>query len=234
MSEEAKVEELARYLKIGLIAVVVVALGIAGFVALKKQKEQKIVKAFSALVLTERMEETALREADALKKDGDSTSALQIIVGWSPEKKAEYSGALTKITQEHKGTTAATMAALKLARWHFYEKKYTEARAFYEQVIAEAAGEEADLFRAMAYDGIGVSYETEGKLAEALATYEKAVALKGNALKALAYMGRARVLKEQGQAEQARQNYDLVIKEFPNSSYEKRARVLKAFVEAGA
>lgn len=99
---------------------------------------------------------------------------------------------LESIAESYGGTRASTWAALRagdatLAR--ALTQVYTdrtlamqlceEARTWYEQVLAEARGEQAIL---RANFGIAQTFETEGKLDEAVARYQKILQLPGGTI----------------------------------------------------
>ena len=221
--DETKVQELIGYLKLTLIVVVVAGLAAGIYFFIENQREKKAVEAYSALFQAEKIEESAAREAEALKAD-----LTQLVLKWPDAKKKELEDAYLKVAREHGGTVAALSATLRAARWNFLQGKYGESAKLYKEALDQKAHAGESLLRAMAFEGLGSAFEAQGQNAEAEKTYAEALSLKDNPLKPLAFLGKARAEKALGRKDAAKASLDQLIKEFPNTPYERKAKVLKA------
>src|SRR4051794_28215554 len=119
--DETKVQELIGYLKVGLIVAVLLAVASAGYFFIENRHEEKSRQAFSALFQAEKIEESAAKEAGALKTD-----VTEQVLKWPEAKRKELTEAYLKVAHEHSGTVAALSGLLRAARWNFLEKNFTE------------------------------------------------------------------------------------------------------------
>ncbi len=220
---EQKVEVLVRYLKwgVGLLALLAILAGI--YLAIDNLAERKAQKAFSALFVSEKLEESAAKESEALK-----SSPEKVMLSWPEAKKKEYEAALEKVQKDFSGTVAATLAELRLGRWNFIQQKYPESEKIYSQVVKERTSKSQLLYRAMAFESWAVSLEAQNKLDQAAEVFDNALKMKDNPIKPLHYLGKARVLRAQKKDGEAKALFQKLIEEFPNTPYEKKARVLMA------
>jgi tetratricopeptide (TPR) repeat protein len=222
---ETKLREWVRFLRLGLV--VLAAAGVLGIVILvaRNRSLAKSEEAYGAFFEAERMEMDAANEALALK-----VTPQEAMKKWTPEKKKDYEQKISAVISGHEGTTAAAQAALKLARWKFDEGRLDESLGDYTRALEVARKSDNVLFAAMAYEGIGSVQEAQRNFEGALKTYGDALALKDNPLKPLAYFGQARVQTALGKQAEAKAAYEEVLKQFPNSRYERRARALQALL----
>ena len=222
---EVKLREWVRYLRAGVIVVAILIVGGIVKLVMDQRKDARNEAAFSALVEVERSENEAAKEAEALK-----ITAEEAMKKWPAEKKADYASKLQGVIKTHEGTLASAQAALKLARWKYLDGKYPEAVTDYQNAIRLADGSGSPLLKAMAFEGLGVSYEAQNNCAEAVKIYGQALSEKQNPMKPLAYFGKARCSLASGDKAQARASLDAIVKEFPNSRYEKKAKALQALI----
>lgn len=220
---EQKVEEVVRYLKWGVGLLALVGVVAALYFTFDGLAEKKSEKAFSALFAADKLEEQAAKEAEALK-----SSPEKVMLSWPEEKKKDFEAKLQKVVEEFKGSTGAALAGLRLARWNYLQQKTSDSQKIYESLVKEFSAKDKVLYRAMAFEGWGISLEAQNKLDEAAKVYDDALKISENPLKPLHLLGRARVLKAQGKTADAAGLFQKVIEEFPNSPYEKKARVLLA------
>lgn len=171
-------------------------------------------------------------------KDEDSSfnkvlEWTEIDKSWSDAKKKEYSDSLARVISEHPKSTAAVIASFKLARYLEHKKNWDAAQKLYEGLVTSVNDPERLLFAAMAYESLGILQENRKQYDKAKETFAQAIALSGNPLMPLAYLGRARNAKQTGDVELAAQDYSSVIEKFPESKYAQQARVLKAMLDSG-
>lgn len=221
--DETKVQELIGYLKLTLIVVVIAGLGAGVYFFIDGQREKNAIAAYSALFQAEKIEESAAKEAEALKAD-----LTELVLKWPEAKKKELEDAYLKVAHDHSGTVAALAATLRAARWNFLQKKYDVSAKIYKEALAQKGLARQSVLQAMAFEGLGSALEAQGQNAEASKTYDEALALKDNPLKPLAYLGKARSERALGKKADATAALDKLIKEFPNTPYERKAKVLKA------
>lgn len=222
---ETKLREWVRVLRVALgVLVAVAAIGVVALIVRNRQ-EARSEAAYAALFNAERLELDAANEAQALKSTPE-----EAMKKWPAEKKKEYEQKISVVVTEHSGTAAGAQAALKLGRWKFEEGRFEEALGDYQRALKAAKDSGHELFTAMAFDGIATSQESLKKYDDALKTYADALALKNNPLKALAYLGQARAQTLLQKPVEAKAAYDEVIKQFPNSRYERQARALQALL----
>jgi len=222
---ETKLRDWVRFLRIGLVVLAVVAVVGAASLLIRSRSASRSAEAFSALFEVERMEADAANEAQALK-----ATPLDAMKKWTPEKKKEYETKIAAVVSTHDGTTAAVQGALKLARWKFDEGRFEEALVDYQKALKSGRDNGHALYVAMAYDGQGATQEALKNFDAALKTYTEAVQLKDNPLKPLAYLGQARAHTALEKIAEAKAAYEEIIKQFPNSRYERQARALQALL----
>jgi TolA-binding protein len=226
VSDEIKVEQMVRLLRWSLVVVVVIAVAGLAYNVVQRRHSAHAEKAFTALFQAEKLEESAIVGGE------DSQSilpSLDVMMKWDDARKADYVSKLETVVREYPDSVAASLAGLRLGRWNFANKNYDKAIETYRAVVDHGKKDkDHPLYVAMAYEGLGVTLETQGKLDEAYKTYSDASNVMDNPLKPLAYLGMARVLEQQGKRADAKARYEKLINEFPNTEYERRARALMA------
>lgn len=237
VADEIKIQQIVNQLKIVLRVVLV--LGVIGgtYLFIQRGATRKQESAFSSLYQAEKIEEDAMRaESEASKGKDPKVSAklpresfYEIAKTWSEDQRKEYVSKLEETVTKFPSTLPQALASLRLANLSYHLGKMDEAAKHFDAVLTgfKASNEEGIIFTGLAFEGKGALLETQKKWDDAYKTYESASQLAHNPLKPLALMGMARVLRAQGKLDQAKTFFDKVISEFPNSDYEKRARVLK-------
>ena len=224
VAQEIKLRKLVSTLKVAVAAIAVVAAVVGVASLIQHQKSARNEEAFNRLYEADHLKELASKEAEAAKTD-----VLDIMKNWPADKRKDYEDKLTGVTRDYAGTTAAAVAGLQLARMKVASGDLPGAETIYKDLLAKVHADESTLvFRAMAFEGLGVTLENQKKFDEAAKAFEQAVNEKSNPLKPLALLGQGRVLTELGKKDQAKQAYEAVLKEYPNTSYERKARALLA------
>jgi len=229
--QETKVLKLVQSLRWALFALIGLAIGVGVWQVLQSQKRGHVEDAFALLVPVEKLEEQAAKESEAVSKESDKVQPSEVMLKWSDAKKTEYDSKLKAVIANHNETAAGAIAGLKLAQFKFQQKNYPEARDAYRGVISSMKSRELVVYKAMAFEGLGVCLESENNFEEAAKVYAEAIAIKDNPLKPLAYLGSARAFRKLNKADEAKKAYDSLIKEFPGSPYERKAKALTALGE---
>lgn len=221
-----------------ILAIIVIA---AVFVGIRNQKEAKTQAASNALFHAQKSYETEMKafagttasatEAkDAKAKDAKAKAAP------SPEsvlfKKTDVDAKFPETLKGYKavidrfpGTRAAFESLLAVGS--LYSNHGEAAKAVdWLQKATESAPSAAD--RSEAYFALGYALESSGKYADAIPAYEKAMGAGGPVAKGDVLLAIARNQELMGDQAKARETYDKIIKEDPNSEQAHTAEALKA------
>jgi tetratricopeptide (TPR) repeat protein len=224
-------QTLEKWLPVIRSAVIVIGVGILaalGYLVFNSVNERKAEQAFAALAAADLIEERSIKEFQ-----GEKQEFLQIITQWPESKKTEYVQSLEKVLKDYTDASAVGSAGLRLAGFYMALKDYPNAEKYYQEVVKRVDGKKVVLFKALAYEGLAVAQETQSKNEDALKTYSDFVNLKDSPLKPLALMGQARLQEILGKKDEATKSYDLIIKDFAGSAYERQARVLQSLLKSG-
>lgn len=218
--DERKVEELTQILKKITMAVVLFSIVGVVYLFISRGQEKKEQEAFALLFVAEQAE----------RKLGETTNPFEAkfykeLNAWDAEKKAQYSASLNKVLEVYPTSEAAHLARLRLARLFVLDNKHSDAEELLLVVRKESS---EDFVVAQALQVLAVMYEDQGAQDKALNTFEQIISIKKAPFRPVAYMGKARVLKNLKRNDEARTVYEEVTKEFPNSVFEKQARALMA------
>ena len=135
-----------------------------------------------------------------------------------------YQGVIDKYGK----TRAGYEARLAIGNLFYNHGDASKAINWFEQAAQNAPD---GLERAISTGSLGYAQEASGKAADAVQSYEKALALAGNenpGLRGDLMMATARVHQSMGDAAKAKQDYELVTRELPNTEYAKTAELYKA------
>jgi tetratricopeptide (TPR) repeat protein len=225
--EEIRAQKLLPFLKLALVAGALIVVGGLATLYIRHQKGTREARAFDLLFEADRV------EADLIKASKDkSANPLDLLTKADAETQKKYEQKITEVISEYPQSAASLMAALRMARWDQFRKNYAAAISRYDYVMQHAADSDWVLYRAIAFEGRAIAQENMKSLPEAEKTYDDFVKMNGNPLKPLAYLGSARVKQQLGKTQEAKELYEKVLKEFPNSDYEKKARALVALLGA--
>jgi tetratricopeptide (TPR) repeat protein len=226
---ESQVNNVVEILKKGLIVIGIGLLGGLGFIGYKNYSNSKQEKAFSELFLAEKIEEAAEKEAGVGQKKAD-----ELMREWPEDKRNEYLSKLQKVYEGSKGQAASAMAGLKLGKWYLGAKDYSKAESHFQDMLkafSASQNPERNIIRVMVIEGLGVAFEETQKWSEAEKFYKEAAEMAENPLKPLSLMGLARAQRKLNKSEEAKQSYEKIYTEFPNTTYEKKARALRALLD---
>lgn len=219
--DERKVQNAVQALRILLVALV--AAGAAGLIwtLMQNRAQDRSEKAFTLLFQADRLERVAAQEAETLKSD-----PVQVMNGWSADKKQDYQTKLNAVLKDYPKTAAGAVAGLRLGRFYFNAGDFAKAREQFRGVVDHSTSHEMLLYKAMAIESLASVSEAEKNFEEARKTFDEAISLKDNPLKPLAYLGKARSLRSLGKADEAKTTYEKLMQEFPDTVYARKARVL--------
>ncbi|MEO5668293.1 MAG: tetratricopeptide repeat protein [Bdellovibrionota bacterium] len=226
VSDDVKTEQWIRGLKILSTFVVVAAIFLAGYAFWMKKQESKTLQAFSSLAEADVIEMRALRDVKVLSQD-----PVEALRDGPAAQKSAYVAALEKVRAEHHGTTASVLAALRLGRWFIQNNDLAKAESIYKDVLGEIRGRDSDVYVSMASEALGVVYEDQNRLDEALKIYNSALTNDKATLRPLLLLGKARVLSSMKKPTEAKTVYDIVVEDYPNSAYSQQARALAVKAE---
>jgi len=117
------------------------------------------------------------------------------------EKDEAIVKAMTDFRGNHKGTRAATTAAITLAEAQYDLGQYDQAIAAYKDYLQGAPKE--DPMRAAAQEGLGYSYEAQKQYDQALSAFQELGKDKGEFLAGMGQYHHARILALQGKKDEA-------------------------------
>ena len=132
---------------------------------------------------------------------------------------------LKKVVGEFSGTRPAQDARFALGDLYFNHGQAEKALPWYQGAVDGASGSAE---KAFALYSLGYAQENAGKNAEAVQTFEKGMNLGEPSIKADMMLSMARVQEALQKRTEALSTYNLVISQFPNSEFSKRAEVRKS------
>lgn len=142
--------------------------------------------------------------------------------GNDPEATNEAVEILEEVTQNYGRTKACRLARILLGRLYYEKQDYDKAIAAYETFL-KSKNRKAEL-TAMAWEGLGYSYEAKGDFAEALGCYEKLSQTELTHVQGWAQMGRARCYEKLGELEKALGAYRELLADQPEHPKAPEAR----------
>ena len=223
VAQEIQVRRLVTTLRWALLGVAVVAASLGAFYFWKMQKQKSAEAAFDLLHKATQIEERAGREGSTLQKD-----AMDVMLSWPEAQRQEYVKALESVESQYSKKSAGLLATLKKARFQLLSGQHAQALEAYQSALSRSAGHDSfELYYAMAAEGAAASLELVGRLPDAKTLLDQALSKTKSPLRPVLFLSLARLQIQLGEKDRAAETYDKIIKEFPNSEYEKRARALK-------
>ncbi len=139
-------------------------------------------------------------------------------------KKKAVQDALLKIVQEHKRSDVAKLANLHAAHLSFELNDPQNAIRIYRSFLQETR--QKDALRPLALTGLGYAYEANHDIDMALKTFEEMITLQVNINTDNALWEIARLAKEKGLNDKARENAEILLKRYPDSILVSSAQML--------
>ena len=141
---------------------------------------------------------------------------------------AQFSKGVTKlreVTEKFPKTRASFEAQMQLGSLYFDHGQFEKALEWYQKA-ASTAGDKLD--RGTALSSVGYAQENLGKPTEALASFQKAIAVGETSLKGDLLLAIARCYEGLHDSAKARSIYEQVSKEFTGGDYSKVAEIRKS------
>ncbi|HVJ63971.1 MAG TPA: hypothetical protein VM901_01815 [Bdellovibrionota bacterium] len=153
------------------------------------------------------------------------------VLAWDTAKLGAYLKILSEIDEKYSGTPTWAVAQIRRAKIFAAQQNLGEAEKIYQTVLAKVSN--SSLYFGMASDGYAVLLENQGKNEAANKIFHDAAAQLKNPLRPLAMLGEARTLGALGKSG-ASELLEKVVKEYPETSYSRRAKVLRSTLSLGA
>lgn len=207
------VESKEKFILGGLVAVLVIGLGIALVDYLGSRGERRAQGELGAALtpVMRPVQEGAAPQADASQVEAEKPFASQ------KEKDEAIVASLSKFRADHKGKAASVTAALPLAQAQYRLGKYDEALATFDDYLKGASKD--DPLRAAALEGKGYTYEAKGDLQKAAAAYDELANLGGTQfLEGMGRFHKARLLILEGKKDEAAKALAEIPAAYPNSA----------------
>lgn len=131
------------------------------------------------------------------------------------------------VISQYPSTQASVEARLSLGRRYLNHGQAAQAVPLFEEAAKKASG--AD--RASAWSAAGYAYEASAQSAQAIQSFEKAAneAPKGfDTIRGDSLVSQARVLEASNDSARAKQVYERILKELPNTEFSKAAEIAKS------
>jgi tetratricopeptide (TPR) repeat protein len=161
-------------------------------------------------------------------------AAIQILENQSDQndtsKKKAAKEALLKVARDHSRSDIAKLAQLYAAHLSFELSDPQEAIRIYQSFLQTAI--KKDALRPLALTGLGYAYEAINDSDMALKTFEEMIALSSDVNADNAFWEVARLAKEKGLYEKARENAEIIVKRFPDSPLMSNVRMLLSSLPA--
>lgn len=225
---DEKVSALKSILLKGLI-VVGAGLALGGaYLAYNHHLETKNVEAAALLYQAQAMEK-AEAPRPATPEDVGALGSFDAtkIIAWESGKLDAYEKILAKIDSDFSGTPTWALAQLRRGKIAAAKNNYEAAEKIFSAVVDTNL--KTGLFAGFAADALGVLLEDQNKLDKALEVFHNAGSDLKNPLRPLALLGEARVLQNLGKPGAA-EVYEKVVKDYPETAYSRRARVLRSLL----
>lgn len=179
-------------------------------------KEGKDAKAKEAADKAKHAED----EAASKRMDDLAFSKLDVDAKF-PDAVKKYRAVITDYT----GTRAAHEARMALGTLYFNHGEAAKAAPIFQSAVDGAPG---SFEKGLALQSWGYALENDGKFAEAITAYEKALNYGEGGIKGDSWLAIARCQQAMHDVAKARSTYDQILSQLPNSEAAKSAEALKA------
>ena len=193
-----------NYFIIGALVVLIVLLGVVGTRYYLIQKAKKAANAYA---------EALAEIPESIDKNNPAdTRAIEAAIQ-----------ALEQVRKSYANSAPGRNALLDLGALYYHLDQYAKAREAYQTYLQDLRPEEEDL-RPLLLDSLAHTYEAENKPAEAVSLWEKITHLPQGFLKEEAWFNLGRVYETMNQPDKAREAYQKLIEQFPESANIKMAK----------
>lgn len=224
VAEEIKVRRLVESLRWTLWVLLIAVVSGALVLWVRERRSGLNEKAFALLFESEQM----------LSPKAEDIKYTEVAT-WDDVKKKKFQDGLESVVKQYPDSVAAALAGLHMGRFQYSLGAFEAAEKNFQSVIQSFKPNVPEQWAivSMAYEGLASTHESRNNFEKASEVFSAATALKLNPLKPLAYLGLGRNLEKLGKNSEARTAYEKLIKEYPSSEYEKRARALLALTPQG-
>lgn len=201
-----------RPIVLGFIGAVI--LGGIGFGVYQANQKSNNTAASAAYAAAQKIWEAPVGSDAAAEDDAPSFKD-------AAEKNKAAREAFQKVLDGHKGTGAATLAALSIGNAALKLGDFDGAATAYSRFLSEAKIN--DSMRFAGYAGLAAALDGKGDVKGAIKALEERVALPTKADKDGALLTLGSLYAKDGDADKARASFEQLLKDFPESSLKARA-----------
>lgn len=158
-----------------------------------------------------------IQSSRAAEAYATAVARLPVNGEFEPQKAEAAVIELEKVADSFSSHSSGRCALLDLGALYFKLGKHDQSLTAYQRFLDSIKPEEVSL-KPLVLDSLAYVYEAKGEPAQAAARWEALIGLQGLMLKEQAYLNLARVSNELGRPDQARQAYQKLLAEFPNSA----------------
>lgn len=166
---------------------------------------------------------TDLQAKRALNAYAEVISQIRSMEIGSDEDLQNVAAAFEKFREKYPRSPSARQALIQLGSIYFQLKRYEEAKKTYQSLLDTLRHKEENL-RPFLLDSLAYVYEAEGNSKDAAAKWEELVRLPGSSLKEQAYLNLGRIYEADHKPNKAREAYQRLIDNFPDSDKLKLAK----------
>jgi TolA-binding protein len=224
----------------GMVALVVVALAIMLVVGFSlSRREAKAGEARNALFAAEKAMETELKAMAPPAPKADSKAAQKAekppaaetaddIENKPMDVDAKFPNTVKgfqSVIEKYSGTRAAYDAEMALGHLYLEHGQGAKAEPWFQKATEKAP---SGLERPLSWVGLGYARESMGKNADAIQAFERAISYGEEGIKGDALLSIARNQEAMKDTAKAKETYDRIIRELPNTEAAKNAELFKA------
>lgn len=207
--------------RVGVLVGVIFLIGL-GIAIWMNQKDVQTSASRNALYLAEKAYEGEFKQ---LLIGGQKVNYQKIPVDAHFTKSIPL---LKQVEASFRSTPAAYGARMKLGQIYFEHSAYEQALPWFQKAVEGAKGWD----KAIALASLAYTYENMGQAAEAIQAYQKALNLGGVGMKGDLLLGVARCYMASRDVTQARNTYDQILKDLPNTDTARSAEFYKSQLPA--
>jgi tetratricopeptide (TPR) repeat protein len=216
------VEQRRKILTAAVVAIVLVALGVGGYLAMRRQTEGR---AQGLLAQARAVLDARVLPPVEKKAEGAAPAATTQEEGTYPTERAKLDAAVPKLkaaADEYPGTTAGITARYHLAGAYAALGRHQEALQAYDEVIARDG---SGLYGRMARLGKADEQARNGQYDAAIAAFRELSESKDDALPVDAILIQlGRTYAAAGKKDEAQKTFNKIVDEHPGSPYSQEAR----------
>jgi tetratricopeptide (TPR) repeat protein len=133
--------------------------------------------------------------------------------------------ALKEVAEKHRGTRSGFEASMEVGELYMNHGHAALAEEWFKKGTEQAGSR---LEKSLSWYALGTSLENTGKSKEAVEAYQKAVNAGEPSMEGETLLALARGLELSGQSTEAKNTYERILKDLPNTEYSRLAESFKA------